>query len=38
MRKIYILLAALFIATACDSDLDQAPPNLASADSLTDFS
>jgi hypothetical protein len=37
MRKIYILLAALFIATACDSDLDQAPPNLASADSLTDF-
>ena len=37
MKKIYILLAALFIATACDSDLDQSPPNLASADSLTDF-
>ena len=37
MKKIYILLAALFIATACDSDLDQSPSNLASADSLTDF-
>lgn len=37
MKKIYILLAALFIATACDSDLDQSPANLASADSLTDF-
>ena len=37
MKNIYILLAALFIATACDSDLDQSPANLASADSLTDF-
>jgi len=37
MKKIYILLAALFIATACDSDLNQSPANLASADSLTDF-
>jgi len=37
MKKIYILLAALFIATACDSNLNQSPANLASADSLTDF-
>ncbi|WP_298882897.1 RagB/SusD family nutrient uptake outer membrane protein [uncultured Polaribacter sp.] len=37
MKKIYILLASLFIMTACSTDLDQTPPNLASADSLTDF-
>lgn len=37
MKKIYILLTSLFLATACSPDLDQAPPNLASADSLTDF-
>lgn len=37
MKKVYIILTSLFIITACSTDLDQAPPNLASADSLTDF-
>lgn len=37
MKKIYIFLGSLFFMTACSTDLDQAPPNLASADSLTDF-
>ena len=36
MKYIKILLGALFI-TACSTDLDQSPSNLASADSLTDF-
>ena len=38
MKKIYFLLLGLLItATACDNDLDQVPPNIASADSLNDF-
>ncbi len=37
MKKIYILLGSLLFITACSTDLEQAPPNLASADSLTDF-
>ena len=38
MKKIYIfLLGSLLLTTACTTDLDQAPPNLASSDSLTDF-
>ncbi|MEP3837836.1 MAG: RagB/SusD family nutrient uptake outer membrane protein [Algibacter sp.] len=37
MKKIYILLGSLFLITACSTDLEQAPPNFASADSLTDF-
>lgn len=37
MRKLYIMLATLFVLTACDNDLDQFPPNIASASSLTDF-
>ena len=38
MKKIYIfLLGSLLLNTACTTDLDQAPPNLASSDSLTDF-
>ena len=38
MKKIYIfLLGSLLLTTACSTDLDQAPPNLASSDSLTDF-
>ncbi len=38
MKKVYLLLSALVISlTACEKDLDQAPPNIASADSLTDF-
>ena len=37
MKNIYKLLGLLLIITACDSDLDQVPPNIASSDSLTDF-
>lgn len=37
MKKVYIILTSLFIITACSTDLDQAPNNIASADSLTDF-
>ncbi len=37
MKYIYLLLGSLLLITACDSDLDQFPPNIASADSLTDF-
>ncbi|WP_343486668.1 RagB/SusD family nutrient uptake outer membrane protein [Allomuricauda sp. d1] len=38
MKRLYILLlgSMLFIA-ACDNDLDQVPPNIASSDSLEDF-
>lgn len=37
MKYIYILLGALFITMSCTNDLDQVPPNLANANSLTDF-
>ncbi|WP_298487631.1 RagB/SusD family nutrient uptake outer membrane protein [uncultured Maribacter sp.] len=37
MKKIYILLGSLLFITACSTDLDQSPSNIASADSLTDF-
>lgn len=37
MKNIYILLTALLITVACSTDLDQAPPNIASSDSLSDF-
>lgn len=37
MKYIYILLGSLFLITACSTDLDQSPPNIPSADSLTDF-
>ena len=38
MKNIYtFLLGSLLLTTACSTDLDQAPPNLASSDSLTDF-
>ena len=37
MRYIYLLLGSLLFLTACDSDLDQYPPNIANSDSLTDF-
>lgn len=37
MKYLYIILGAFLFLTACDNDLDQAPPNIASADSLTDF-
>lgn len=31
------MLAALFVLTACDNDLEQFPPNIASSGSLTDY-
>ncbi|WP_422351122.1 RagB/SusD family nutrient uptake outer membrane protein [Flagellimonas sp.] len=38
MKTIYrLVLVSLLALTACDNDLDQFPPNIASADSLTDF-
>ena len=37
MKKIYILLGTLFFITACSTELDQYPPNIASGDSLTEF-
>lgn len=37
MKKIYTLLVAALLITACDNDLDQFPSNLAEASSLTDF-
>ena len=37
MKKIYLLLGSLLLTIACSSDLEQAPPNFASSDSLTDF-
>ena len=37
MKNIFIILLAFFLVTACDNDLDQFPTNIASADSLTDF-
>lgn len=37
MKKIYLILGLLLVITACENDLDQIPPNIASSDSLTDF-
>ena len=37
MKYLYILLGAVLFITSCDTDLDQSPPNIASADSLNDF-
>lgn len=37
MKYIITLLGSLFFISACSTDLDQSPPNFASADSLTDF-
>ncbi|MGB5821944.1 MAG: RagB/SusD family nutrient uptake outer membrane protein [Saonia sp.] len=38
MKTVYkIVLGSLLFITACENDLDQVPPNIASADSLTDF-
>lgn len=38
MKTVYkYLLGSLLLITACDSDLDQVPPNIASTDSLTNF-
>ena len=38
MKKLYkLILASLILIVSCDNDLDQVPPNIASSDSLTDF-
>ncbi|MGB5316515.1 MAG: RagB/SusD family nutrient uptake outer membrane protein [Robiginitalea sp.] len=38
MKTVYkIVLGSLLFVAACDSDLDQVPPNIASSDSLEDF-
>ena len=37
MKKIYLLIMSALFITACSTDLDQTPPNLAGADSLTDY-
>ncbi len=37
MKFIYIILGSLLWLTACDNDLDQSPPNLASSNSLTEY-
>ena len=37
MKILFIVLGAALLFTACDSDLDQAPPNIASSSSLTNF-
>lgn len=37
MKILYIILASMLFVTACNNDLDQFPPNIASSSSLTDF-
>lgn len=38
MKRVYIILLGLMlVTTACESDLDQTPPNIANSDSVTDF-
>jgi hypothetical protein len=37
MKNIKIILGLLLLITACDNDLDQFPPKIASSSSLTDF-
>lgn len=38
MKTIYrLFLGSLLLLTACETELDQFPPNIASSDSLTDF-
>ena len=38
MKTIYkVILGSFLVLTACETDLDQVPPNIASADSLEDF-
>ena len=38
MKKVYqIIVCSLLLVIACDNDLDQVPPNIASSDSLEDF-
>lgn len=37
MKILYIILASMLFVTACNNDLEQFPPNIASSSSLTDF-
>lgn len=37
MKTLYIILGIFLLITACDNDLEQFPPDLAEASSLTDF-
>jgi len=37
MRISLFVLGALLLLTACENDLDQSPPNIASANSLEDY-
>ncbi len=37
MKNIYLALLSFFLITACTSDLDQFPTNIASSDSLTSY-
>ncbi|MEM6724350.1 MAG: RagB/SusD family nutrient uptake outer membrane protein [Bacteroidota bacterium] len=37
MKQLYIILFAFLFLTACDNDLEQVPPNIAAANSLTEF-
>jgi len=37
MKKLYLILGALLFVTACETDLDQFPTNIAASDSLTDY-
>lgn len=37
MRTLYIILGSLLLFTACENDLEQFPPNIASSGSLTDY-
>lgn len=37
MKKLYLILGTFLFVTACVDDLDQFPSNIASSDSLTDF-
>lgn len=37
MKRLYIILGTFLFMTACVDDLDQFPSNIASSDSLTDF-
>jgi len=37
MKSLYIILVSMLLLAACESDLDQFPPNIASSNSLTDF-
>ena len=37
MKKLFLILAIALFVTACNNDLDQVPPNIATSDSLSDF-